>query len=507
MCLRLFIAALLVSSHATYGRAETKSPNVIVIVADDLGWADLGCYGSTFYETPNLDGLAKSGVRFTDAYATCPVCSPSRASIMTGKYPARLGMTAHIGAPGPDNWRRETPLKPAAYQGFLPHKETTLAELFHDAGYATMHAGKWHLGHEPYWPEYHGFDVNVAGWSQGGPFGGKQYYSPYGNPRIDNGPEGEYLTDRLAAETTRFIEAHRHEPFFIHLAFYQVHVPLVGRKDLVKKYEDKLAQLPPIEDPWINNGDGRVRARQDLPVYAAMVEAMDEAVGKVLQKLDQRELANNTIIMFTSDNGGLATGDIAISEAEGWPTTNHPLRAGKGWLYEGGIREPTIVRAPGAMQAGATSDHIVTGVDFLPTLLELTQVNSTLPEGVDGKSFASALRGEKSDRGPVFWHYPHYGNQGGRPGAAVRDGQWKLVEWYTPNSKGGGKGDLELYDLANDPSEAINLSTAEPTKRDELHAMLVRWRTDMDAQFPTPNTLDASTPVTRRATPTDKTVN
>lgn len=472
-------------------------PNVILIVADDLGWRDLGCMGSEFYESPRIDGLAKSGMTFTNAYATCPVCSPSRASLMTGKYPARLGLTAHIGAPQPHQWKRDTPLKPASYAGNLPLSEVTLAERFHDAGYATFHAGKWHLGGQRHWPDYQGFDQNVGGWSQGGPFGGKQYFSPYGNPRIADGPEGEHLPDRLASETNRFIESHKHKPFFIHLSFYSVHVPLVAREDLLKKYRAKLEQLKPIDSELTETVDGLERTRHDLPVYAAMIEGMDLAVGRVLDKLEQAELSDNTIIMFTSDNGGLSTGDIAISKEEGWPTTNAPLRAGKGWLYEGGIRVPLLCKVPGVTKPGTSSEYPVTGTDFNPTLLELAGVNSgssqtnAAEESIDGKSFVAALNaaddGESSDnvtaaRGPIFWHYPHYGNQGGRPGSAVRDGDWKLIEWYTLD----GKGQLELYNLKKDLGELTNLAESHAEKCDHLHNVLARWRQAMDAKMPTP---------------------
>ncbi len=269
----LGISTLSLLSVVVANSLAAPPPNVIVINADDLGWADLGCYGSEFYETPHLDRLAQSGMRFTNAYATCPVCSPSRASLMTGKYPARIGMTAHVGDAQPEHWTRDTPLTPPPYVSDLPHEEITLAERFHRSGYATMHAGKWHLGGERHWPEYHGFDVNVAGWSQGGPFGGSQFFSPYANPRIRNGPPGEYLPQRLSEEVANFVEAHRHEPFFIHYAPYLVHVPLQGRKELLDKYKAKRGRLSNLPDPWISTSDGKVRSRQDLPVYAAMVEA------------------------------------------------------------------------------------------------------------------------------------------------------------------------------------------------------------------------------------------
>ena len=262
-------------------------PNVLFILVDDLGWKDLGCYGSSFYETPNVDRLAGQSIRFVNGYASCPVCSPTRASVMTGKYPARLGLTAHIGDAQPKTWKRNTKMVPAEYHDHLPLTETTIAESFHDAGYATFHAGKWHLGNsDSHWPEYHGFDINIGGWSQGGPFGGKQYFSPYGNPRIADGPPGEHLPDRLANETVRFIESHHRKPFFAMLSFYSVHVPLVAREDLRQKYARKRNPFAETESPiYRQDGTTRVRQVQEHAIYAAMVDAMDQAVGKVLKRL------------------------------------------------------------------------------------------------------------------------------------------------------------------------------------------------------------------------------
>lgn len=465
------------------GVGHGAPPNVVLIVADDLGWADLGCYGSDFYETPALDALAEQGVRFTDAYAAAPVCSPSRAALMTGKNPARLGLTAHIGDVQPDHWRRDTPLRPARYVDRLEHEEQTLAERLHNEGYATLHAGKWHLGHEPFYPEYQGFDVNYGGWSQGGPFTGSGYFSPHGNPRLRDGPEGEYLTDRLAEDTVRFIQAHRHEPFFVHLAFYQVHVPLQARADLLAKYEAKLKALPPLDDRMIDGPDSRLRARQDLPVYAAMVEALDQAVGRVLAGVEKAGVADNTIVVFTSDNGGLSTGDLGISPAEGWPTTNAPLRAGKGWLYEGGIRVPLIVRSPGIGKAGAVSHRVVTGADCFATVEGLVGLDRSA-SAQDSRSFTSALRGEAAQREPAYWHFPHYGNQGGRPGGAVRDQEWKLIEWYGTHQDDS---EIELFNLATDPGETTNLAAIETTRRDAMLADLRDWRRGLRVEMPTPH--------------------
>lgn len=460
---------------------EQPPTNFVFFLVDDLGWRDLACFGSDFYETPHVDRLAATGVMFPNAYASCPVCSPTRASIQTGKYPARLNLTAHVGAPQPEQWQKPTPLKPAKYLPYLPLDETTVAEALHQAGYATFFAGKWHLGQaDRHWPEYQGYDVNVGGWAQGGPFGGKQYFSPYANPRLPDGPPGEHLPDRLAKETVRFIESHKHEPFFALLSFYSVHVPLNAREDLRQKYERK--RNPFGETPtaiWGRDGEMRVRLVQEHAVYAAMVEAMDQAVGKVLACLEKQGLAERTAIIFTSDNGGLSTGDSAISADQGWPTSNSPLRGGKGWLYEGGIRVPLIIRAPG-VQATSQCDEVVTSTDYYPTLLELARLPSMPKQHVDGVSLVAALRGHEQPRGPVYWHYPHYSNQGGTPGAAVRDGPWKLVHWFEDNR-------VELFNLDDDIAERNDLATKEPRLCSRLQRNLDQWRAQIDAAMPTVN--------------------
>ncbi len=303
--------------------ADVKKPtNIVVFLADDLGQRDLGCYGSTFYETPHLDKLAKEGARFTDAYAACPVCSPTRASLMSGQWPQRTGITDYIGAPQkPEGWKRNTKLLPAPYTDRLSLETPTLAKSLKSAGYATFFAGKWHLGPEGWWPETQGFDHNLGGVDRGGPYGGNKYFSPYGNPRLTDGPPGEHLPDRLATETAKFMETNKDRPFFAYFSFYDVHTPLMARDDLRKKYEAKRAKLA-LEEKWGREGERDVRLTQDHVVYAAMVEAMDQAVGKVLAKLDELGLRENTLVIFTSDNGGLST-------SEGWPTSNLPLRGGK----------------------------------------------------------------------------------------------------------------------------------------------------------------------------------
>ncbi len=455
---------------------EQKKPNFVFILVDDLGWKDLGCFGSTFYETPNVDRLRVTGMKFTAGYAACPVCSPTRASIMTGKYPARVGITDYISPSGgnqPDKWRRNTPLLPAPYSDRMPLDEVTLAEALKEAGYATFYAGKWHLGPEGYWPENQGFDVNKGGIERGGPYGGDKYFSPYGNPRLEDGPPGEHLPARLGEETTSFIKAHKNQPFMAYLSFYSVHVPLMAREDLKKKYQEKADKLKITTDRWGKEGERKVRRVQDHAVYAGMVEAMDLAVGDVLNTLEEEGLAENTIIFFMSDNGGLST-------SEGHPTSNLPLRGGKGWMYEGGIREPMIVRAPGLTQPGSTCENYITSTDFYPTILELAGLPGRPKQHQDGVSFVPLLHGKNQDRGAIYWHYPHYGNQGGAPSGAVREGDWKLIEWYED-------GKLELYNIKKDISENENLAKIHPQKVGALHEKLKAWRKATGAKMPSEN--------------------
>ncbi|MBI5386450.1 MAG: sulfatase [Verrucomicrobia bacterium] len=468
------LSLLLLAAAFTSWAAAASRPNILFFLADDFGYMDIGANNpKTFYETPNLDGLARKGMRFTSGYAACPVCSPTRASILTGQYPQRVGITDYIGAAQPEKWPRPTRLLPAPYRDRLALEETTLAEAFKAQGYATFFAGKWHLGPTNYWPENQGFDINMGGIDRGGPYGGNKYFSPYGNPRLPDGPPGEHLPDRLATETAKFIEANRDRPFLAYLSFYSVHTPLMAREDLRKKYEAKAKTLPTNAPAWGQERERKVRLVQDHAVYAGMVEAMDQAVGKVLAALDRAGLAERTVVVFMSDNGGLST-------SEGHPTSNLPLRAGKGWLYEGGIREPWIVRAPGVTKPGSVCDTPVTSTDFFPTLLELAGLPLQPERHRDGVSLVPLLRGGRLARGPLFWHYPHYGNQGGAPSGAVRDGDWKLIEWYEDGS-------LELFNLRDDLSETRNLAAAQPDKVKELHAKLAAWRQDVKAVMPTPN--------------------
>jgi arylsulfatase A-like enzyme len=430
--------------------------NVVIILADDLGWADLGCYGSSYHKTPHLDKLAAAGTRFTNAYAACPVCSPTRAALMTGQYPPRLNLTDWL--PGRPDRPDQKLLRPALAQE-IPESVTTLAAVLKKAGYATGHVGKWHLGGKGAGPQDRGFDRNVAGDQSGSP---RSYFAPYKGkdgvfmPGLEKAPDGEYLTDRLTAEAEKFIESNRAKPFFLYLAHYTVHIPLQAKPDVVAKYK----QGKPGE--------------QGNPIYAAMVESLDDSVGRVIAKLDELKLADRTLVLFTSDNGGLCV----VEGPNTPPTINTPLREGKGFLYEGGIRVPLLVRWPGVTKAGATAAAPVSSVDFFPTICEACGVKSDAK--VDGVSFVPALKGEPLRREALYWHYPHYSNQGGKPGAAVRAGDYKLVEFYE-------NGRRELFDLKKDPGETRNLIESSPDVAKDLAAKLDAWRKEVGAKLPKPN--------------------
>jgi arylsulfatase A-like enzyme len=424
--------------------------NVVVIVIDDLGWADLGCYGSTYHETPNIDRLAREGMRFTEAYAACPVCSPTRASMVTGQYPARLHLTDFLVG---TRWAANSPIMPVDWQKGLPPSEMTLARALKSAGYVTGHIGKWHLGDKHEVEEF-GFDVNVAGGQWGTP---PSHFSPYKNSKLTDGPEGEYLTDRLAAEAERFIEQNKDRPFFLNLCHYAVHIPLKAKAELIAKYEAKAKPAGRIVDP----------------VYAAMTESVDQCVGRVMGKLEELGIADRTVVMLMSDNGGLS-----VREGGWQPTSNAPLRAGKGFLYEGGIRVPWIVRWPGVVRRGGVCSDPVCSIDVLPTILEATGVQRPAEGIVDGRSIVPLLRGRsRLNRIALYWHYPHYSNQGGRPGGAVRCGDYKLIEWYE-------NGAMELYNLREDLGERRNLVGSMTEKADELREMLQQWRQEVGAQMP-----------------------
>ncbi len=460
-----------------HAAANDKKLNFVFFLVDDMGWRDAVCYGSTFYETPNIDRLAAQGMRFTDAYAACPVCSPTRASIMSGKYPARMATTDWFGAPQPDtvskHWTHNKPLLPAKYEDKLPLEEVTIAEAFQEAGYRTFFAGKWHLGSEGFFPEDQGFDTNKGGHHRGSPPGG--YFSPYKNPKLKDGPEGEYLTDRLTDESLQFLDHIGDHPFLLYLSHYAVHTPLQSKKNLEEKYKQKASSLPPDGGPrFIPEGEREARQIQDHAVYAGMVQSMDESLGQLMNKLEELGLDKNTAIVFMSDNGGLST-------SEGSPTSNVPLRAGKGWLYEGGIREPMIISWPGQVQAGSVCSTPVTSTDFYPTMLEMAGLPLKPEQHVDGISMVPLLKQEGTpNREAIYWHYPHYGNQGGSPGSAIRFNDWKLIEFFED-------GRLELYNLKSDISEKHDVSEDHPEMTRNLHNRLKAWRKETGARYPTPN--------------------
>lgn len=464
---------LLVMAITLFGRAESPRLNVVFILIDDMGWRDLVSYGSTFYETPNVDRLAAQGMKFTNAYAACPVCSPTRASIMTGQYPARVGITDFIGG------HNHGKLNPAPYLDHLPLEQVTLAEALHDAGYQTWHIGKWHLGGKGYWPTDQGFDVNVGGWAAGHP---ASYFSPYKNPNLKDGPKGEYLTDRLTNEAIKLIQNRdKSRPFYLNLWHYAVHIPIQSPKDLIEKYKKKAAAMGLSEDKAFVTGEkypyteahGRHVIRrivQGDPAYAAMIEKLDTNIGRLMAELDKQGLADNTIVIFTSDNGGV------MSETLHPPTCNSPLLEGKGWEYEGGVREPLIVRWPGVVKAGSVSDGVVTSTDYYPTLLEAAGLPAKPKQHVDGVSIVPLLKGSATPvHDAIYWYYPHYSNQGGRPAGWMREGDFKLIDFLEDHH-------VELYNLKDDLSEKHDLSKEQPERVKEMLENLHAWEKDVGAK-------------------------
>lgn len=482
VCAALFIAQLLATGVLADNRSDTKAseklPNIVVFLVDDLGYMDIGANNpNCFYDTPNVDALAKSGMRFTDGYAANPVCSPTRYSLMTGKYPTRVAATNFFSG------RRAGRFKPAFLNNKMPLDEITLAQALKENGYATFFAGKWHLGpSKEFYPHNRGFDINIGGYHRGGPYTGKKYFAPFKNPEMEiESPEGEHLPARLARETAKFIDNNKDQPFFAYLSFYSVHTPLIGRKDLVKKYEKKaesvLGEEFADEEQIFPNGKPRkVRIVQKHAVYAAMVEAMDQAVGKVLKQLDDSGVADNTIVFYTSDNGGLST-------SEGSPTSNLPLRGGKGWVYEGGIREPWLVRYPGVTKPGSVSKAQICSIDLFPTVAAAAGVE--VKHAIDGIDLRSALEGKELDREALYWHYPHYSNQGGIPGGAIRIGDFKLFERYED-------GRVNLYNLKDDIGEQNDLAESMPEKVETMRKKLHAWYKEVDAKFLEPK--DGNTP-------------
>jgi arylsulfatase A-like enzyme len=452
-------------------RAQPR--NFVFFLVDDLGCRDLGVEGSTFHETPHIDGLANSGMRFEQGYAACRVCSPSRASIMTGKATPRHGITDWIGARTGTDWNRNDQVLPAEYIHNLPHADTTIAEALQAAGYTTFFAGKWHLGKEGSWPEDHGFDINKGGWEPGSPRGG--YYAPWINPRLENGPDGESLTLRLANETARFIEEHKDESFLAYLSFYTVHGPIQTTQALCSKYRRKAQALglAELETRFKIDRNLPVRQVQDNPVYAGMMETLDNAVGIVLEKLRQLGLDDNTVVIFTSDNGGVSSGDA-------YSTSLLPFRGGKGRMWEGGIREPFFIRVPGLTRPGSTTQTPAIHMDFYPTMLELAGLPPKPQQHLDGVSLVPVLKGGTLAERDLFWHYPHYGNQGGEPSSVIRSRNWKLIHYYED-------GRDELYNLAEDIGEQNDLATRQPEKTASLRKRLDAWLDETGARIPQPD--------------------
>ncbi|HEX4149452.1 MAG TPA: sulfatase [Pirellulales bacterium] len=424
-------------------------PNVVFILIDDYGWTDLGCMGGDLYETPNLDRLAREGVRFTNAYSACTVCSPTRAAVMTGKYPARLHITDWIhGTKYP-----HAKLQPPDWTQYLPLEEETVAEALGPLGYASASIGKWHLGDEPeLFPDHQGFDVNVAGCGMGHP---PHYFSPYNIPTLTDGKAGEYLTDRLADEACKFITEHADQPFLLYLPHYAVHTPLQAKPAAIEHFRKLIT-------PHMHHSDA---------TYAAMIQSTDEAVGRVLKAIASAGVAERTIVMFTSDNGGLVRS-----------TSNVPLRAGKGSPYEGGVRVPLLVKWPGVTRAGSVCDEPVMSIDYFPTILEMVGSGRAAAPAIDGTSLVPLLTGqaERLDREALYWHYPHYHPGGATPYGAVRARDWRLVEFYEDMR-------VELYHLSDDIGEQHDLAGERPEKVRQLRDRLHSWREQVGAQMPTPN--------------------
>lgn len=433
--LRVFTFAALLLIPAAARCADEARPNIILIFADDLGVNDLGCYGRTDHHTPNLDRLTTQGMRFTCAYTAQPICSPSRAALMTGKCPARLNLTNFL--PGRADAPSQRLLQPRI-EGQLPLEEVTLAEMLKGAGYVTGIFGKWHLGGAGFEPQDQGFDV---------------VFSPKANtpPTLENGGKGEFAITAAAAQ---FIEENRERPFFCYVPHNCPHIPIAASPEMIEKNRDAFH-----------------------PGYAAMIETLDEAVGRLMAKVDELGLTAHTIFIFTSDNGGLH-----VLEFPGTPPTyNRPYRAGKGYVYEGGLREPLIVRWPGEVAAGSLCETPIVLTDLVPTLLEAAGVDAAKTVGpLDGVSVLPLLRGGSLPARTLCWHFPNYTNQGGRPAGAIRDGDWKLIEQFEDGS-------VELFNLALDVGEANNLAEAEPSRAAELRGKLADWRASVGARMPTPN--------------------
>jgi arylsulfatase A-like enzyme len=463
----------------SYAAQVVTKPNVLLILVDDLGYSDIKAYNeNSFYDTPNIDKLASQSVMFTNGYAANPVCSPSRFALLTGKHPTRGKVTDWF--PANDKPARAGRFIPADFNDTLPLSEVTLAEAFKQNGYKTAFLGKWHLGKtEDLWPENQGFDVNIAGTKNGHPAAG--YFSPYKNARLMDGPKGEYLTRRLTDEAISLVDEYRTQtaPFFMMLSFYTVHTPLAAPNPDVQEYQARTRQFAHNEEfqveeqVWPTADKREVRVKQNHPTYAAMVKQMDTQVGRLLTKLEQAGMDENTLVVFTSDNGGL-------SSAEGSPTSNLPLRGGKGWLYEGGVRVPFLVKLPQKKHKGVQINEPVTSTDLYPTLLSAAQLNLQHEQHLDGvdlnQYFSPGAKRDALMQRPLYFHYPHYSNQGGFPGAAIRQGNWKLIERFED-------GKVHLYNLADDIGEQIDLANQAPERVTSLRKKLHEWYQQTNARF------------------------
>ncbi|MGM0530404.1 MAG: sulfatase [Bacteroidota bacterium] len=469
----IFFSTLILTlvAYSCTGKKTKDKPNILFIIADDLGYKDLSCMGSDFYETPNIDRIANEGMFFTDGYAACQVCSPSRASLFSGKFPARHGVTDWIGARAGEEWSEagsNTLLIPPEYNRHLAHKYITLPEALKEAGYLTFFAGKWHLGGKGSWPEDHGFDINRGGWDVGSPKGG--FFAPWNNPTLESGPDGENLSMRLARETVDFIKANKDSSFFACLSFYAVHAPIETTREKWAKYRQKAEGQGIYESGYEIAERLPIRTIQDNPVYAGLIETMDDAVGVVLNALKELGLEDNTIVIFTSDNGGVASGDA-------YSTSNLPLRGGKGYQFEGGIREPYFIKVPGLTDKGLSCSTPVSAVDLYPTILDLANLELRPEEHSDGVSLLPLLRGDSIPLRPLIWHYPHYGNQGGDPVSIIRLGEWKLIHYYETGAE-------ELYNLNDDIGEQSDLSEKNPELVADLHKQLFEYLESVNAKFP-----------------------
>jgi arylsulfatase A len=495
---------------------QKKQPNIVFFLVDDLGWTDIGCYGSSFYETPNIDKLAEDGVKFTNAYAACHVCSPTRASILTGKYPATLNLTDWL--PG----RNEFPFQKfsnATINQHLPYEEITIAEALKEQGYKTAIIGKWHLGEDPSNPMAHGFDMHIPDWPKGWPKEG--FFAPFGMKGLEDSKDGDYLTDRLTDDALKYIESNKENPFFLYMSHYAVHDPIEGRKDLVKKYSEKLNNKDknnnpayilegnpdnpnnpsreeldnliksPDYEPYkiLPKGTVKVKQKQDNVEFAGMVETMDESLGRIIAKLKELGIEDNTIIFFYSDNGGMSALNIGNpkriipedKQDRAYSTSNLPLRGAKGWMYEGGIRVPLIVKWPEKGKQNIESAIPVTSVDMFSTIMNMVGFPEGIGKDKEGVDISPLIKGETMNRGSIYWHFPHYSNHGMQsPGGAIRDGDYKLLEYFE-------NGTVQLFNLKNDIGEQKDLSKIEIEKTKELKEKLHEWRQKVGAQMMKPN--------------------